>query len=104
MNLDKWHLLCHASEVRENQSYVSVKFHDEEIICYRQDSKLLAFKNFCPHRGSRLVNDSCGLWEGKCPYHGLEYKNLKETNASKLGFNKKSSERLHLKISNAPCL
>jgi phenylpropionate dioxygenase-like ring-hydroxylating dioxygenase large terminal subunit len=104
MNLDKWHLLCHISELQEDKSYISVKILDKEIVCLRQDGELQVFINCCPHKGSRLVSDSCGFWEGKCPYHGLQFKNLKPVNAEALGFSKKSIERLALnEVSNDRC-
>ena len=96
MNLDKWHLLCHVSEVDKKQSFVSARIFDQEIICHNDDDELIIFKNFCPHRGFKLVDKSCGIWKGNCPYHGLQFKKLHATNAYKLGFNENSSKRLYL--------
>ena len=96
MNESLWHLLCHTSEVEKDLSYLVVKYLDQEVVCYKQNGNIHVFKNFCPHRGSKLVTNTSGTWNGKCPYHGLEFSEETPVNGLSIGFNERSLNRLKL--------
>jgi phenylpropionate dioxygenase-like ring-hydroxylating dioxygenase large terminal subunit len=67
----------HASQVREPGEFFT---HDliggaPLLIARDRDGRLGAFLNVCRHRGTRVVDEPCGLGRKSfvCPYHGWTY-------------------------------
>ena len=69
-----WNFGCHAGQVAEPGSYVTVKVADQNIVVLRgQDGTLRAFHNVCSHRAHELLQ-GCGKAKLiTCPYHAWTY-------------------------------
>lgn len=70
--VNDWHPVCLSSEIEENQ-IKPVHLMGEDLILWRHDGDVQAWKDYCSHRGARL---SSGWIKGDrlvCPYHGWEY-------------------------------
>ena len=92
---DYWHFACHTSELEHENSFVNIKFHRTELLILKENNKYRAYENICLHRGSKLVQGDKGIWNKKCPYHGIIYENGIPINVDELGL-KKSKKRIHL--------
>ena len=67
-----WHVVASSRSVAEG-AIVPVRLLGEDLIIWRNDGKVHAWKDYCRHRGARL---SLGWVKGGrviCPYHGWEY-------------------------------
>ncbi len=66
-----WHLLGPASQVAEPGQYVAAELAGEKLFALRgRDGALRAFRNVCPHRGARLLEEGAGRCDTlRCPYH-----------------------------------
>src|SRR6266404_7525122 len=73
-----WQFAGHASELKEEGSFITFSLGaDEAIILRGRDGSLKAYYNFCRHRGHRLCSNQSGNFPmaGRvvCPYHGWTY-------------------------------
>ncbi|HEV2157859.1 aromatic ring-hydroxylating dioxygenase subunit alpha [Bradyrhizobium sp.] len=70
--INEWHVVRRSEEVAED-AIVPACLLGEDIILWRHDGEVHAWKDYCRHRGARLslgwVKDGCVV----CPYHGWEY-------------------------------
>lgn len=66
-----WHLLGPAAQVAEPGQYVAAELAGEKLFALRgKDGVLRAFRNVCPHRGARLLEEGAGRCDVlRCPYH-----------------------------------
>ena len=66
-----WHLLGPASQVAEPGQYAAAELAGEKLFALRgKDGVLRAFRNVCPHRGARLLEEGAGRCDVlRCPYH-----------------------------------
>ena len=73
----RWLYVGHASELPNPGSFITYSLgKDEVIICRTLEMSLVAYYNFCPHRGHRLCTQDRGQIVGRnfvCPYHGWSY-------------------------------
>jgi glycine betaine catabolism A len=71
--LPEWHLVAHASEVRKPGDFITFSLGADEVVIVRtRDGDLRSYRNFCSHRGHRLVtgpDDKIGR-NFVCRYHG----------------------------------
>lgn len=70
--VNDWHAVCPSENVGEDQ-IVPIQLLGEDLILWRHDGEIHAWKDYCRHRGARL---SLGWVKGErlvCPYHGWEY-------------------------------
>ena len=69
-----WNFACHAGQVAEAGSYVTVRVADQNIVVLRgQDGTLRSFYNVCSHRAHELLQ-GCGKTKLiTCPYHAWTY-------------------------------
>ena len=70
--LNDWHVVGHISEL-DKTGMMSVRLLEEDIVIWRSGEQVLAWKDLCVHRGSKL---SLGEIQGEslmCPYHGWTY-------------------------------
>jgi phenylpropionate dioxygenase-like ring-hydroxylating dioxygenase large terminal subunit len=71
--LDDWHAVARSEDVREDRVF-GTRLLEEDIVLWRSEGgKILAWKDLCVHRGTRL---SLGTIEGGklvCAYHGWTY-------------------------------
>jgi phenylpropionate dioxygenase-like ring-hydroxylating dioxygenase large terminal subunit len=70
--LDDWHVVAYAPDLAEGKP-LGVRLLDEDLVLWRADGAIHAWRDLCLHRGTRLslghVED-CTLI---CPYHGWTY-------------------------------
>ena len=73
--LRSWHLVAHASELRDSGSFVTFELYDQSVLVIRgRDGQIRAFHNVCQHRGNRLVGARCGKMQLlTCAYHAWSY-------------------------------
>jgi choline monooxygenase len=66
-----WHLLGPAAQVAEPGQYAAAELAGEKLFALRgRDGVLRAFRNVCPHRGARLLEEGAGRCDTlRCPYH-----------------------------------
>lgn len=71
-----WLFVSTEAEIPEPGDYVTVEIGPQSLIIVRDDDEeVRALRNVCRHRGSRLVEDSCGsVGNLVCPYHQWTYR------------------------------
>jgi phenylpropionate dioxygenase-like ring-hydroxylating dioxygenase large terminal subunit len=70
--INDWHPVARTTDVPEG-SVAAVQLLDEDIVLWRVPGQVMAWRDLCLHRGTRL---SLGRVEGEslvCPYHGWTY-------------------------------
>ena len=70
-----WHPLCTIEQL-QHEAIFSARLLDEDILVWRGEDGLHAWRDRCVHRGTRLslgrvINGNCI----QCPYHGWTYNN-----------------------------
>ena len=69
-----WHYAGHASQLKEERSYITTSIHDQNIfIAKGADGELRAFHNVCAHRGHILLEGSGRKSFITCPYHAWAF-------------------------------
>ena len=72
--LNDWHAIAPMQHLKDNNGILGARLLGEDIVIWQAGEQLLAWKDLCMHRGTRL---SLGeIQEGKqlmCPYHGWTY-------------------------------
>ncbi len=70
--LNDWHVVTTVANLTK-VPVMSARVLGEDIVVWRSDSGVHAWKDLCVHRGTRLSLGS--ICEGRlaCPYHGWEY-------------------------------
>ncbi len=66
-----WHPLCMSEDVVEQPR--SFTLLDEQVVAFRDDKGIAAFKDLCIHRGTALSLGSVADGRLTCAYHGWEY-------------------------------
>lgn len=70
--INDWHVVAYAADLPERKP-VAVRLLDEDIVLWRVDERVHAWRDLCIHRGAKL---SLGRVEQQtllCPYHGWTY-------------------------------
>lgn len=68
---NRWHLVCHVSELGAVGDYVCLPLGPRrEIAVMNFEGYLHAFDNLCPHRGARIFTELAGNRPPVCGYHG----------------------------------
>jgi phenylpropionate dioxygenase-like ring-hydroxylating dioxygenase large terminal subunit len=70
--LNEWHVVAYAPDVEENKP-VAVRLLEEDIVLWRANEKLHAWRDLCLHRGTRLSLGKVNACTLICPYHGWTY-------------------------------
>ena len=69
-----WQFACHASELANPGSFVTLSIFDQDVIVLRDATgEMRAFYNVCQHRGHRLLDGSGQCRHIVCPYHAWTY-------------------------------
>ena len=72
-----WNYVGHDSQVPKPGDYITNEIAGQPLVIVRHtDNSVKVLMNRCAHKGSRVVNDSCGN-TGKffrCPYHAWTFK------------------------------
>jgi nitrite reductase/ring-hydroxylating ferredoxin subunit len=71
-----WQVAARVDEIPQAGDYTTYTIGDQSILLVRvDDSRIKAYFNFCPHRGTTL-GQGCGHYEGGriiCPFHGWRW-------------------------------
>ncbi len=70
--VDDWHVVARSRDVDEG-SVLKTRLLGEDIVLWRANGEVMAWQDYCVHRGARLsmgTVDNCKL---VCPYHGWQY-------------------------------
>jgi phenylpropionate dioxygenase-like ring-hydroxylating dioxygenase large terminal subunit len=70
--MNDWHVVAYAPDLQEGKP-MAVRLLEEDIVLWRVGEKILAWRDLCVHRGTKL---SLGKIENDtliCPYHGWTY-------------------------------
>jgi phenylpropionate dioxygenase-like ring-hydroxylating dioxygenase large terminal subunit len=71
---DSWRLVGTTNTLKKSGDYISAELFGVPLLVRNFEGSLVAFRNVCAHRQSRLVSKSKGHAEKlKCPYHGWEF-------------------------------
>lgn len=68
---DYWYPVALSADVGEKP--VSVKLLGDDVVLWRSRSDIVAFKDLCVHRGTKLSLGWVEHGEIVCPYHGWSY-------------------------------
>lgn len=70
--VDDWHPVCRGSDVGEGE-VLATRLLDEDLVIWRDKGTVLAWRDLCVHRGTRLSLGSVEDSRLVCPYHGWNY-------------------------------
>jgi phenylpropionate dioxygenase-like ring-hydroxylating dioxygenase large terminal subunit len=71
--LNDWYVVARASDLAEGE-VLAARLFGEELALWRRDGKLMAWRDRCIHRGTRLsLGEITENGELVCPYHGWRY-------------------------------
>lgn len=70
--LDDWHPVARSQDLTE-EKLVSARLLEEDIVLWRSGGKVLAWKDLCIHRGTKLSLGSIENDRVVCAYHGWTY-------------------------------
>ena len=68
----QWHPVSMAKDLTENKPISSIVM-GEDVVVWRADNKICAWKNLCPHRGTALSLGKVCNNRIRCAYHGWEF-------------------------------
>jgi choline monooxygenase len=69
-----WHCVGLTDDLPQEGDYITVQWLDQSLLVQRQQGKLHAFFNVCPHRNSQLTRHPRGNMPVlRCGYHGWEF-------------------------------
>ncbi len=70
--LNDWYVVA-ASRDLGKEALLAVRLWDEEIVLWRHDDAIMAWKDYCIHRGAKLSPGRVKDGTLVCPYHGWRY-------------------------------
>jgi phenylpropionate dioxygenase-like ring-hydroxylating dioxygenase large terminal subunit len=70
--VNDWHALARSEDITEKEIFAS-RLLGEDLVLWRSQDKLLAWKDLCVHRGTRLSLGSIEDAKLVCAYHGWTY-------------------------------
>ena len=70
--VNDWHILARSEDIAEC-TLKGVRLLGEDLVLWRVNGQVLAWKDLCIHRGARLSLGSVAGERLACPYHGWEY-------------------------------
>ncbi|MEC8201996.1 MAG: Rieske 2Fe-2S domain-containing protein, partial [Pseudomonadota bacterium] len=70
--LNDWYIVAAARELAD-EAMLSVRLWDEELVIWRHDGRVMAWKDYCIHRGAKLSLGRIADGTVECPYHGWSF-------------------------------
>jgi phenylpropionate dioxygenase-like ring-hydroxylating dioxygenase large terminal subunit len=70
--LHEWHVVAYAPDLEEGKP-MAVRLLEEDIVLWRANGKIHAWRDLCLHRGTRLSLGKVEDCTIICPYHGWAY-------------------------------
>jgi len=69
---NQWHVVTRSTDLPE-QGLLAAKLLGEELVLWRSNGKINAWKDYCGHRGAKLSLGCVKNEEIVCPYHGWRF-------------------------------
>ena len=69
--LNDWHVVARSSDVTDVP--LAVRLLDEDLVLWRSGERVLAWRDLCVHRGTKLSLGCVKEGTLSCPYHGWAY-------------------------------
>ncbi|MED5357015.1 MAG: Rieske (2Fe-2S) protein, partial [Pseudomonadota bacterium] len=70
--LNDWYIVA-ASRDLADKAMLPVRLLDEDLVIWRHDGQVMAWKDYCIHRGAKLSLGRIADGTVECPYHGWRY-------------------------------
>ena len=70
--LNEWYIVASASELKE-ETLLAARLWDEDLVLWRNGSAVMAWRDYCIHRGAKLSPGRVKDGTLECPYHGWRY-------------------------------
>ena len=70
--VNDWHAVARSCDVGDQQ-VAGARLLGEDLVVWRQDGTVMAWKDLCVHRGTRLSLGQVTARGLECPYHGWTY-------------------------------
>lgn len=70
--LNDWHVVARSADVAVD-SLLSARLLDEDLVLWRSGDRILAWRDLCVHRGTKLSLGCIRAGTLTCPYHGWAY-------------------------------
>jgi len=70
--LNEWYIVATASELKE-EALLAARLWDEDLVLWRKDGAVMAWRDYCIHRGAKLSPGRVKDGTVECPYHGWRY-------------------------------
>lgn len=72
--LNDWHAVLSVAELTARNNVAGARLLGEDIVIWRAGQRILAWKDLCVHRGTRLsLGEVLADHTLQCPYHGWTY-------------------------------
>ncbi|MEZ4863158.1 MAG: aromatic ring-hydroxylating dioxygenase subunit alpha [Caldilineaceae bacterium] len=72
--VNDWHPVARAKDLAEG-AVLSVRLLEEDLVLWRNGGQVMAWRDLCIHRGTRLSLGKVADGLLECPYHGWRYNN-----------------------------
>ena len=70
--LNDWYIVAKARDLMEGEM-LTARLWDEELVLWRDEGAVMAWKDYCIHRGAKLSPGRIKDRKVICPYHGWHY-------------------------------
>jgi phenylpropionate dioxygenase-like ring-hydroxylating dioxygenase large terminal subunit len=70
--LNDWHVVARSDDIPE-AGVAGARLLGEDLVIWRRDGQVMAWRDLCKHRGTRLSLGEVGELGLICPYHGWTY-------------------------------
>ena len=70
--MNDWHVVARSEEIAES-GVAGARLLGEDLVVWRRDGQVMAWRDLCRHRGTRLSLGEVGELGLVCPYHGWTY-------------------------------
>jgi phenylpropionate dioxygenase-like ring-hydroxylating dioxygenase large terminal subunit len=70
--LNDWHVVARSTDVGDS-CVKGVRLLGEDLVVWRRDGRVMAWRDLCKHRGTRLSLGEVSDLGLMCPYHGWTY-------------------------------
>jgi phenylpropionate dioxygenase-like ring-hydroxylating dioxygenase large terminal subunit len=70
--MNDWHIIAPVAELPEGK-LLAARLLGEDVVLWRHEGQVLAWRDLCLHRGTRLSLGKITAGRVVCPYHGWNY-------------------------------
>ena len=70
--LNDWYIVAAARDLAD-KAMLPVRLWDEDLVIWRHGGQVMAWKDYCIHRGAKLSLGRIADGTVECPYHGWSF-------------------------------